>query len=333
VTTEVSELSQGALSLGLSDVRLVELLRQMLLIRAFDSRLPDLYTRGLIRGSSHAAIGQEAVAVGACAALRADDYITSTHRGHGHAIAKGADPKRMMAELFGRRNGYCHGKGGSMHIADFDVGMLGANGIVGGGFSIAAGAALSAQVLNTERVVLCFFGDGAINQGSFHGTTNLAAIWKLPVVFLCENNQFAMSGRADRMVAGRDLVRRAQSYDIPGESVDGMDVLAVYGSTKRAVDHARAGNGPSLLVANCYRFAGHFSGDTLKYRDELEARNWVQRDPVAHFKQSLLDAHLIDEDGAHRLVEDTEEIVTEAINWASEQSWPETDEAFEDLYA
>src|SRR5215831_5038562 len=181
------------------------MLRRMQLIRAFDSMLPDLYTRQLIRGSSHAAIGQEAVAVGACAALAGDDYITSTHRGHGHTIAKGGDVKRMMAELLGREVGYCRGKGGSMHIADFSIGMLGANGIVGGGFGIAGGAALSAKLRHTDQVAVCFFGDGAINQGAFHEVSNLAAIWQLPLILLCENNLFAMSGRATEMIAAPDL--------------------------------------------------------------------------------------------------------------------------------
>jgi pyruvate dehydrogenase E1 component alpha subunit len=192
------------------------MLERMLLIRAFDSKLPDLYTRGLIRGSAHAAIGQEAVAVGACAALRGDDLITSTHRGHGHAIAKGADVRLMMAELLGRADGYCKGKGGSMHIADFSIGMLGANGIVGGGFGIAGGAALACQVLREDRVVLCFFGDGAINQGVFHEVTNMAALWRLPLVLLCENNQFAMSARIAEMSAVQDLALRANAYGIPG---------------------------------------------------------------------------------------------------------------------
>src|SRR5438105_6962655 len=198
----------------------VEVLRRMMLIRAFDSLLPDLYTRGLIRGSSHAAIGQEAVAVGACAALAPADYITSTHRGHGHVIAKGGDVNRMMAELLGREDGYCRGKGGSMHIADFSIGMLGANGIVGGGFGLAAGAALSAQLRRSGQVALCFFGDGAINQGAFHGVANLAGIWSLPLILVCENNQFAMSARAESLIAGNDPAARAAGYGFPGVLVD-----------------------------------------------------------------------------------------------------------------
>ena len=219
----------------------VSWLRQMALIRAFDSQLPSLYTRGLVRGSSHAAIGQEAVAVGACAAIQHADYITSTHRGHGHAIAKGADVRLMMAELLGRETGYCRGKGGSMHIADFSLNMLGANGIVGGGFGLAAGAALTAQQRGEGRVALCFFGDGAINQGSFHGVCNLAAIWSLPLVFLCENNQFAMSGRVEEMTSVPDLAVRAAAYGFPGVSIDGMDVFAVCSATEAVVLRARSG--------------------------------------------------------------------------------------------
>src|SRR5438105_15640511 len=242
----------------------VEVLRRMMLIRAFDSLLPDLYTRGLIRGSSHAAIGQEAVAVGACAALAADDYITSTHRGHGHAIAKGCDVNRMMAELLGRRDGYCRGKGGSMHIADFSLGMLGANGIVGGGFGIAGGAALSAKLRGSGQVALCFFGDGAANQGAFHEVANLSAIWKLPLILLCENNRFAMSARVENMVAVSDLAERARAYGFPGVSVDGMDVVSVRDAVAAARSRAVRGDGPTLVVADCYRFAGHFSGDTQR---------------------------------------------------------------------
>src|SRR5919202_6076058 len=225
----------------------LEMLRRMLLIRAFDSLLPDLYTRQLIRGSSHAALGQEAVAVGACAALEPNDYITSTHRGHGHTIAKGGDVRRMMAELLGRRDGYCRGKGGSMHIADFSIGMLGANGIVGGGFGIAGGAALSAKLRRSGQVALCFFGDGATNQGGFHEIANLAAIWKLPLIFLCENNRFAMSARVENMVAVQDLSERARAYGFPGVSVDGMDVVAVRDAVAEARGRAARGDGPTLV--------------------------------------------------------------------------------------
>jgi TPP-dependent pyruvate/acetoin dehydrogenase alpha subunit len=273
----------------LSRSDLIELYRRMRLIRAFDALLPELYTAGVMRGSAHSAIGQEAVAVGACAALRPDDYITSTHRGHGHSIAKGARVDRMMAELLGRVDGYCRGRGGSMHIADFSIGMLGANGIVGGGIGIAGGAALSSQMLGLDRVALCFFGDGAINRGVFHEVANMAGIWKLPLVFLCENNGWAMSAQAEEMTAGSEIVRRADAYGWPGWNVDGMDVLAVYEQVQTAVKHARSGDGPSLVVAECFRFEGHFSGDTMAYRDDAVAVAWRDRDPLVLFRKHLIE--------------------------------------------
>ena len=309
----------------------IELLRRMLLVRAFDSLLPDLYTRGLIRGSSHAAIGQEAVAVGACAALAPDDYITSTHRGHGHTIAKGGDVRRMMAELMGRRDGYCRGKGGSMHIADFSIGMLGANGIVGGGFGIAAGAALSAQMRRSGQVALCFFGDGALNQSSFHGVANLAGIWKLPLILLCEDNRFAMSARAEIMIAGGDPVARAGAYGFPGVAVDGMDVIAVRTAVAAARERALAGAGPTLVVAACYRFQGHFSGDTQSYRTREELAPWLERDPIPAFRARLVAGGSLGEADADALEEEVATEIVEALAFAQASPWPEAAEAWEDV--
>jgi TPP-dependent pyruvate/acetoin dehydrogenase alpha subunit len=317
---------------GLDGEARIEMLRKMLLIRAFDSCLPTLYTRGLLRGSSHAAIGQEAVAVGACTALRSTDLITSTHRGHGHAIAKGADVRRMMAELLGRAAGYCRGKGGSMHIADFSVGMLGANGIVGGGFGIAAGAALTAQLRDTDRVIICFFGDGAINQGSFHGVTNIAAIWKLPLILLCENNRFAMSARVDDMTSVSDLAKRAVAYDIPGQTVDGMDPVKVHEVVCAAAARARARGGPTLIIAECYRFEGHFSGDTMAYRDKAEAAAWRKRDPVAVFRAAQIANRTLTEENASSLEAEAQSAVDDALEWAQAQPLPAAEEALQDLY-
>ena len=305
----------------------------MQLIRAFDSMLPDLYTKQLIRGSSHAAIGQEAVAVGACAALDDSDYITSTHRGHGHTIAKGGDVKRMMAELLGRTDGYCRGKGGSMHIADFSIGMLGANGIVGGGFGLAGGAALSAKLRGSDQVALCFFGDGASNQGAFHEVSNLAAIWKLPLVLLCENNQFAMSARVEQMVSVSDLTRRAEAYGFPGVGVDGMDVMAVYDAVNAARQRARQDEGPTLIVATCYRFVGHFSGDAQRYRTRDEIEPWLARDPIALHTSRLVDAGVLTEDAAAELAEEAKQAVDAALEFAIASPWPAPEEAWEDLYA
>lgn len=309
------------------------MLRRMQLIRAFDSMLPDLYTRQLIRGSSHAAIGQEAVAVGACAALATEDYITSTHRGHGHTIAKGGDVKRMMAELLGREDGYCRGKGGSMHIADFSIGMLGANGIVGGGFGLAGGAALSAQLRGSGQVALCFFGDGAVNQGAFHEVSNLSAIWKLPLILLCENNQFAMSARVEQMVSVRDLTRRAEAYGFPGVGVDGMDVMAVHDAVAGARTRARQDEGPTLIVATCYRFVGHFSGDTQRYRTRDEIQPWLERDPIGIHQRRLVDSGLLTADAADELEQEAKRAVEAALEFAVASPWPAAEEAWEDLYA
>ena len=309
----------------------VELLRRMLLIRAFDSRLPDLYTKRLVKGSSHAAIGQEAVAVGACAALAADDYITSTHRGHGHAIAKGCDVNRMMAELLGRRDGYCRGKGGSMHIADFSLGMLGANGIVGGGFGIAGGAALSAKLRGSGQVALCFFGDGAANQGAFHEVANLSAIWKLPLILLCENNRFAMSARSERFVAA--LEQRSAGYGIPAITADGMDVLAVKAAVAAARERAASGDGATLVIADCYRLAGHFSGDSQRYRPREEVEQWWKRDPVAAHRDHLVEVGILNQDAATELVQEAERLVDSALEFALASPFPEPADAFADLYA
>jgi TPP-dependent pyruvate/acetoin dehydrogenase alpha subunit len=305
----------------------------MLLIREFDSRLANLYTRGLIRGSSHPATGQEAVAVGTCAALRDDDYITSTHRGHGHAIAKGADPNRMMAELLGRSDGYCHGKGGSMHIADFALGMLGANGIVGGGIGLAGGAALASTLLCEDRVTVCFFGDGALNKGAFHEVSNMAGIWKLPLVLLCENNQYAMSARVDRMTCVSDLERRADAFGFPSATVDGMDPLAVRHAVAEAVARGRGGGGPTFLVATCYRFEGHFSGDTMRYRSAEEARAWLARDPLVAFRARLIADGVLDESRADALEVAAKDDIDAAIAFAIASPLPAPREAWDDVLA
>lgn len=309
----------------------VEMLRKMLLIREFELLLPRLYNEGLSRGSSHPAIGQEAVAVGACAALRPTDLITSTHRGHAHTIGKGGDVRRMMAELLGREGGYCRGKGGSMHIADFSIGMLGANGIVGGGIGIAGGAALSASMRGSDEVVLCFIGDAALNQGAFLEVGNMAAIWGLPLVFVCENNQFAMSGRASAMIGVPDLSRRADGLGFPGETVDGMDVLEVYRAVGERVEAARRGEGPSLVVATCYRFEGHFAGDTQGYRTKEEAEEWLARDPVVTFKTAVVADRILSESEADRLETGARAEIAAALTDAMESPLPPREAAWEDV--
>jgi len=312
---------------------LLDMLRRMWLIRAFDSMLPKLYTEGLIRGSSHSAIGMEASAVGACAALQPDDLITSTHRGHGHTIAKGGDVQRMMAELLGRADGYCRGKGGSMHIADFQIGMLGANGIVGGGIGIACGAALTSKLRRPGVVTACFFGDGAINQGIFHEVANLAAIWRLPLLFICEDNGFAMSARSGEMIAGDDIARRADAYGFPGVSVDGQDVLAVHDTVAGAAAQARSGAGPALIVSKTYRFEGHFSGDTMRYRSSAEAAPWLERDPIKLLASRLLEADAADAAALEDVERSARVAVADALQWAKESPLPEKAEALTDVYA
>ncbi len=310
-----------------------QFLRTMLLIRAFDSNLPTLYNKGLIQGSSHAAIGQEAVAVGAVSALDPGDFVTSTHRGHGHAIAKGADLARMTAELLGREVGFCRGKGGSMHIADFGINMLGANGIVGGSFGIAAGAALSLQLSKSDNIVLAFFGEGALNQGAFLEVANMAAIWKLPVVFLCENNHYAMSARPEDMLSVSAIPDRAKGVGINGIEVDGMDVCQVYDAVLEAATKARAGEGPQFIAADCYRFEGHFSGDAMGYRDSAESDLWRERDPIGQLKRELLSTGQITEERFAEWESAAKAHVEEALAEAVEAPFPDSAQAWEDVYA
>jgi TPP-dependent pyruvate/acetoin dehydrogenase alpha subunit len=325
--------NQTKLLRGYDQKLLVEMLCRMMLIRAFDSRLPGLSKQMLIRGSSHSSVGQEAVAVGACFPLQISDYVTSTHRGHGHTIAKGASIRPMMAELLGRANGCCRGKGGSMHIADFSIGMLGANGIVGGGIGIATGAALSAAISHSKRVALCFFGEGAINQGILLECGNMAALWKLPLVLLCENNQFSMSTRPQNVTSTIDLSLRAEGLGIPGSTVDGMDVLAVFDAVSTAVERARSGAGPSFIEARCYRFDGHFGGDGLEYRSKKELAVWQAKDPISSWRSRLIKAGLITDDEANEFAQQAGVLVDEAVELAKASPLPDPAAAKEDLYA
>ncbi|WP_101295671.1 thiamine pyrophosphate-dependent dehydrogenase E1 component subunit alpha [Halegenticoccus soli] len=310
-----------------------EILRRMLTIREFDSTAGQLFADGEIPGFVHLYIGEEAVAVGACAALDEDDYITSTHRGHGHCIAKGLDPARMMAELYGKRDGYCNGKGGSMHIADVDAGMLGANGIVGAGPPLAAGAALTAQLQGDERVALSFCGDGAVAQGQVHEAINLAATWDLPSIFLVENNQFGEGTPVEKQHNVENLSETAEAYDIPGFTVDGMDVVAVYEAVAEARKRAVAGDGPTLVEADTYRFRGHFEGDHQPYRDEDDIEVWRERDPIEAFKRRLIDAGTLTEDGYEELKSEVEATIREAVSFAESADDPAPYEAYDDMFA
>ena len=318
---------------GLDPGRLRDMLRTMLAIRQFDQRALELYREGVMRGTTHPYIGMEGVAVGTCAALRPGDRITSTHRGHGHCLAKGGDPRLMMAELLGKATGYCKGKGGSMHIADVDAGILGANGIVGGGIGLATGAALAAPLAGRDEVTVCFFGDGALNQGVLHESANLAAIWNLPVVYVCENNQYAMSARADKFTSVPDPTVRASAYGFPGFSCDGMDVLAVYRTAADAVARARAGTGPSLVVCVTYRFFGHHVGDPLNYRDPAEVEVWRARDPIERFRRELIEHGVMTGEQADALQADVVREIEAAIAFARSSPEPEVDTLMEDIYA
>jgi len=274
--------------MGLSGERLESLYTTMVKIRRFDERTVELFNQGLVKGTAHSYVGEEAVAAGACAALREDDYIVGTHRGHGHCIAKGARVDRMMAELMGRQDGYCRGLGGSMHIAALELNILGCNGIVAAGLPIGTGAALAARLTRSDRVVIAFFGDGASSQGVVHESLNLAAVWKLPIVFLCENNQYALSTSSKRTIAGESIAARAAAYAIPGVRVDGNDVLAVYEAVTTAVARARGGEGPTLVEALTYRWGGHSMRANLPdYRTKDEEREWMERDPIARVKPAL----------------------------------------------
>ncbi|MCY4167844.1 MAG: thiamine pyrophosphate-dependent dehydrogenase E1 component subunit alpha [Rhodobacter sp.] len=312
---------------------LKEALMKMYLIRKFEEGAEESYMRGLIHGTMHLSIGQEASAVGSCMALTDEDKITSTHRGHGHCIAKGADLGRMFAEFFGKETGYCRGRGGSMHIADPSKGNLGANGIVGGGFPIAVGAALSAKKLGTGAVTICFFGDGAGNEGAFHESLNIAAIWKLPVVFVCENNGYGMSTSTERSTAVKRIADRATSYSMPGAIVDGNDFNAVTEAVDASVAWARASEGPSLVEARTYRLRGHSKSDRNRYRTREEITQWMERDPIPRFADLLIAHKVIARKAVRDLEDAAAKTIAEAIEFASASPDPRVEEATKYVYA
>ncbi len=310
------------------------MLEQMLRIREFDERAALLMEQARVHGSVHLYCGEEAVAVGVCEALTGDDYITSTHRGHGHLIAKGGDPKRMYAELFAKTTGYNRGKGGSMHLAALDLGMIGANGIVAAGAPIALGVAFACRYLETDRVAVCFFGDGASNEGAFHEAVNMASVLKAPVVFVCENNGYGEWSRTDTQSAVRDIADRAVAYGIPGVIVDGMDVMAVHEAAVEAVARARRGEGPTLLECKTYRFYDHVGRDfgVLK-RDEEEIARWRARDPITLWKQALVERGVITEEDAAALQQQIVDEMQEAIAWAEQGPDPEPADLWRDVYS
>jgi pyruvate dehydrogenase E1 component alpha subunit len=312
---------------------LAHLFRRMTLVREFELRAIEERRRGLIPGFIHSCVGQEATAVATCAALSQQDVITSTHRGHGHLLGKGGDPKFMMAELAGRSSGYCLGRGGSLHIADFDLGILGANGIVGGGFPIATGAALAFQMRQEQRVALAFFGDGAINEGTFHESANLAGLWKLPIIFFCENNLYGEGTPQHKQAPITDLARRADGYGFPGVIVDGNDPIAVYEATQEARRRALAGDGPTLIEAKTYRFRGHYEGDPQIYREPGELETWQARDPVPTFRARLLASSLFDEAQLTEIEASVQSELDEAVAFATTAPIPVAEEALQGIYA
>lgn len=313
--------------------KLVLMLERMLKIRYFEDRVKDLFAAGELPGFVHLYLGEEAVAVGACAVLNDNDYITSTHRGHGHIIAKGGEMKCMMAELYGKATGYNKGKGGSMHIACPELGILGANGIVGAGLPIATGAALSAKLRNSQQVAVCFFGDGASNEGTFHESLNIASAFSLPVVYVCENNLYAVGTRQSDVRKVEDIADRAIGYGMPGLAIDGNNVVAVYEAVKEAVDRARAGGGPTLIECKTYRWRAHFEGEPDNYRPPEEVAAWIKREPIAPFRRLLVDGGVLTEEEAGRIEAAVIAERDEAVEFARRSLLPEPETALEGLWA
>jgi len=305
----------------------------MVKIRNFELTVEKFFFEGEIPGFVHLYIGEEATATGVMANLRPTDYIQSTHRGHGHTIAKGADLKRMMAEIFGKSTGCCKGKGGSMHIADFSVGMLGANGVVGGGFTMATGAALAHKMQKTDGVAVAFFGDGASNRGTFHEAANMAAVWKLPVIFLCENNQWASTTPYLSTTSVADIADRAQGYGMPGVIVDGNDVFAVYEAAKELIDRARRGEGPAILECKTYRIKGHFVGDPEMYRTKEEVQKVLQEtDPIPRFEDKVLKSKVMTKEELEAITKKVQADLNEALDFARTSPEPEVAALYEGLY-
>ncbi len=314
--------------------RALDLYRVMRTIRRFEQRSTQLFGENKIWGTIHSYAGEEAIAAGVCAHLRDDDWITSTHRGHGHCIAKRADLGKMFAELLGRETGYCRGRGGSMHIADTSKGNLGANGIVGGGIPIATGAGLTAKQLGTDQVAVCFFGDGGANQGTFHESLNLAAIWKLPVVYVCENNQYAESFPVKKAFAIDDISKRADAYGMPGVRVSGLDLREVHRAAGEAIARARRGGGPTLVVAESWRHEGHYYGDPRRYQSKDEIEGWrAQYDPLVHARGWIVADGLASEADLDSIDREVDHEIERAVAWADAQPLASPIRLPEDVYA
>lgn len=316
----------------MSKENIMEMYKTMLKIRKFEEYAVVASGEGRIPGFIHLYIGEEAIATGVCANLKPDDYITSTHRGHGHIIAKGGELNKMMAELFGKADGYCKGRGGSMHIADASKGILGANGIVGAGHDIALGAGLSAQYKGTDQVCICFFGDASTNQGTFHESLNMSSTWKLPVVYVCENNGFGISVSQKRHQAIKDVADRGAAYNVPGIVVDGNDVFAVSEAAAEAIKRAREGKGPTIVECKTWRQRGHFEGDSCVYKDKEEQEAWLKKDPIPRLEKYMLENGVSDEAGLKAVQDEVDAMVKEAVEFADKSPLPDLSAAVQDVY-
>jgi len=313
---------------------LIQMYRTMLTIRRFEERVAKEFHEGAFPGVVHSYIGQEAIAVGVCSNLRKEDRIVSNHRGHGHCIAKGADMRRMMAEIYGRKTGYCKGKGGSMHIADFSIGILGANGIVAAGLPIAVGAALAAKLEGKNRIAAVFFGDGACQEGEFHESMNLASIWKLPIIFVCENNLYGVNTPMQYAIAGGDILKRALAYNMPGIAVDGNDIIAVHEIAREMVVRTRAGEGPRFLECKTYRWRGHFEIDMIPdLRPVEEIESWKKKCPVASLERKLLEAGILTRQDIEEMDSQIMAQIEDAVTYALESPLPAPEDALENIYS
>ena len=319
--------------LGLSDERVIEMYTTMSKIRRFERMADQLYAAGKVHGTMHLSAGQEAVAVGLGRALQPDDYFLNHHRGHGHFIAKGADMNRMMAEFLDKEGGYCRGRGGSMHIADIEANNLGANGIVGGGLSLAVGVGLALQMQHAEQIVVVVFGDGAANEGIFHESLNMAALWKLPVLFVCENNQYGMSMQVYRATAKLPIAQRADGYGMAWHYIDGNDLLLVYETMQDAIGHVRSGEGPVLVEAETYRYFGHSKSDRNLYRTKEEIDEWRKIDPIDRFRERLEGAGVLTDESVEKIAFDAQKVVDEAVEFAESSPEPDVETLTEFVYA
>jgi pyruvate dehydrogenase E1 component alpha subunit len=318
--------------LNIPKKKLAEMYKRMLHVRNFEEKVAYFFSMGMVHGTTHLYLGEEATGIGACAAISEEDLITSTHRGHGHCIGKGIDLNRMMAELLGKETGYCKGRGGSMHIADLSRGNLGANGVVAGGIPIAVGAGLTTKMKNLDRIVLCFFGDGATNQGVFHESLNLASIWELPILFLCENNQYGMSMNWRKAMNVDDISVRAASYGMSSKTVDGNDILSVYEAVLEAKEYVKK-NGPFLLVCNTYRILGHSKSDANRYRTREEINKWRRKCPIKRMRKYLEENGLFTSIQLDRIEVQAKEDIEAAVKYAEESSYPSIVNILDDVYA